>query len=176
MRQIARASVVVASCLAFGQPASRPEFEVATVKPYDPKAPGSPPDFGPRMFTVSNFPLSSIIARGYGVREFQVTGGPAWIRSDRYDIQGKPPRPSNEDQIRLMVQGLLRDRFALQLHRDAKEIPVYALVVGKGGLKITADEGHQQPRGARYRWEGDRKSRREPRNLRCCSRRPLGTS
>ena len=72
----------------------------------------------------------------YNVRDYQMSPeGPGWIRSDRYDIVAKVDgegRPTM-DQVRQMLQKLLADRFQLKLHRETKELPVYALVIGKKG-------------------------------------------
>jgi uncharacterized protein (TIGR03435 family) len=65
-------------------------------------------------------------------------GGPQWIREvhSRFDIQAMAERASNQSEMRQMVQALLTDRFKLKLHRETREIPVYALVAGKSGLKL----------------------------------------
>jgi uncharacterized protein (TIGR03435 family) len=90
----------------------------------------------------------------YFVHDFQVSGGPGWINSDRYDIEAKADAPPafNQEyrtlQLRRM-QTLLQDRFKLALHRETKELPVYELTVAKGGPKklplpscIQSDPGH----------------------------------
>jgi bla regulator protein BlaR1 len=62
--------------------------------------------------------------------------GPDWINSDRYDIDAKPEgTPSREMMNGPMLQALLEDRFKLTIHRETKEVPVYALTVASGGLK-----------------------------------------
>lgn len=84
-----------------------------------------------------------LIATAYRVQEFQISGGPGWIDSDRFDVEDKAEdRKANYDQLRLMLQSLLEDRFRLKLHRETKEAPVYALVVAKGGskIKLSADQ------------------------------------
>ena len=76
--------------------------------------------------------------RAYGVMDWNVTGGPGWIRTDRYDVSAKAILAGNltERQLRLMLQSLLAERFKLRLHRGSKEMFVYALVVGKGAPKV----------------------------------------
>jgi uncharacterized protein (TIGR03435 family) len=66
-------------------------------------------------------------------------GGPQWIREvhSRFDIQAVAARASSQSEMRQMVQALLIDRFKLKLHRETKELPVYALVVGKSGPKLS---------------------------------------
>jgi uncharacterized protein (TIGR03435 family) len=74
--------------------------------------------------------------QAYGIRDFQIVGGPAWLGTERYDITAKPEDAANQEQVKLMVQALLADRFKLEFHRETKELPTYALVVGKGGPKL----------------------------------------
>lgn len=89
--------------------------------------------------------LKSLIAEAFHVKIFEVDGGPGWIGSDTFDISGKPsvnPQPGATSkeayaQIQLMLQSLLEERYALKVHRETKELPVYALVVAKGGMKLT---------------------------------------
>ncbi len=89
-------------------------------------------------------PLRTLIAEAYRVKTFEVDGGPGWIRSDSFDIQAKPtidPKPGSTSKeayanVQLMLQTLLEDRYALKVHRETKELPVYALVVAKSGLKV----------------------------------------
>jgi uncharacterized protein (TIGR03435 family) len=83
-----------------------------------------------------------MITVAYGVRYDQIPAGPGWIRSDRFDIEAKPPdgmQPTAE-QVRLMLQNLLAERFQLRLHRETRQLPVYALVVGKNGPKLRASD------------------------------------
>ena len=98
------------------------------------------------MFNAENFPVRWLIAAAYHVKLFQVDGGPGWIDSARYDITAKPrvnqdrgtrlSRKDTQIEMALMVQSLLEERFQLVLHRETKELPVYALTVAKGGLKL----------------------------------------
>ena len=133
--------------VALGQtqsPIARPEFEVASVKP---NASGNndllmrPPVDG--RFTATNVTLKMLIALAYKVRQLEISGGPAWIASDRYDINAKAPDVNvSGDQSRLMLQRMLEDRFKLEVHRETKELPVYALLPAKNALKIPdAKEG-----------------------------------
>jgi uncharacterized protein (TIGR03435 family) len=65
-----------------------------------------------------------------------VIGGPAWIDSERYDIQAKPESNTDQEHAWLMLQTLLADRFGLTLHRETRELPVYNLTAKKSGLKL----------------------------------------
>ena len=93
-----------------------------------------------------------LIQQAYGVRDFQIVGGPEWMGSDRYDITAKPETASNGDQVKEMIKSLLKDRFKLEFHRETKELPTYALVVAKGGSKLKKSEvqdGDSEGRGGR---------------------------
>lgn len=115
------------------------EFEVATIKP-------SAPDVGARFFrfidahrwTASNQTLKECIAHAYSLPPELISGGPAWVDSDKYDIVAIEPgetRPSAEQNM-LRFQNLLADRFRLRFHRERKQMAVYDLIVGKSGLKM----------------------------------------
>ncbi len=80
--------------------------------------------------------MKYLIEWAYDIRtEFSV---PDWaeISGKRYDIEAKAEGPVSQAQCRLMTQLLLEDRFKLKFHRETKEMPVYALVVGKSGSKL----------------------------------------
>jgi uncharacterized protein (TIGR03435 family) len=128
-------------------------FEVASVKPSDPSARGSQMGLSPGgLFTAKNATLKSLIQQAWDVRDFQISGGPGWLDTEGYDIEAKGDGPGvPEDEMRKMpeaqrnrmeqefllrVRTLLADRFQLKVHRETKELPVYALIVAKGGPKI----------------------------------------
>jgi uncharacterized protein (TIGR03435 family) len=89
---------------------------------------------------IGNVNLLGLICVAYKVKPYQITGNPDWlnagINADRFDILAKMPEGSNKDQVPEMLQTLLAERFKLTLHRDKKDVPVYALLVGKGGPKL----------------------------------------
>lgn len=77
--------------------------------------------------------VKMLIATAYQVQEFQISGGPGWIASDRFDVDGKTEDTKADfGQLQQMLQSLLEDRFQLKLHRETKECPVSALVIAKG--------------------------------------------
>jgi uncharacterized protein (TIGR03435 family) len=120
---------------------SDPSFEVATIKPSDPNARGQSIQVGRgggNMFTTTNTTVADLITFAYGVHAKQVTGGPAWYDSEKYDVTAKPDQPGapNVAQLRTMVKKLLTERFQLAFHREEKELSAYLLTVAKGGLKI----------------------------------------
>jgi uncharacterized protein (TIGR03435 family) len=125
--------LIVLSSGLFGQ-----AFEVATIKPSDPEArvpidlrvlPGG-------TLTVTGYTLKLLIHDAYGLKYNQMSGGPAWTDTDRFDIAAKAEGDPDHDQMMRMLQTLLADRFQLKVHREAKEGAVYALVAAKGGPKL----------------------------------------
>jgi uncharacterized protein (TIGR03435 family) len=72
-----------------------------------------------------------MIRNAYGVQSFEIVGGPAWLAVDRYDIVAKAPENAQPEQIRQMVRTLMADRFKLVLHRETRELPIYALVLAR---------------------------------------------
>jgi uncharacterized protein (TIGR03435 family) len=116
--------------------ASRPEFEVATVKP---GSAGSPSRFralpGGRL-TVENTSLQLLIENAYSLKIFQILPAPAWIQSDRWDVAAKAEGNATAKEMMLMLQTFLEARFKLTLHRETKVLPVYILSAAKNGLKL----------------------------------------
>ncbi|MGA2880785.1 MAG: TIGR03435 family protein [Bryobacteraceae bacterium] len=122
---------------------ANPTFEVATIKPSNPDTPGKSFLVRGRQFTTTNTTLSDLITMAYELHPRQVTGGPAWLETEKYDLLAKPDvdgQPSVK-QLRSMLQKLLADRFKLAFHRDKKELSVYALTVGKTGPKLNKSDG-----------------------------------
>jgi uncharacterized protein (TIGR03435 family) len=76
-------------------------------------------------------PLRLIIQNAYRVQGFQVVNAPDWTQSERYDISAKADGTPTQEQVQQMVQALLADRFKLQVHRETKEMPIYALVMAR---------------------------------------------
>jgi uncharacterized protein (TIGR03435 family) len=79
-----------------------------------------------------------IIEWAYGVRDYQVLGAPGWLQRESFEILATTEHPASEGQLKQMVRALLVDRFKLKLHRETREMPLYALVVGKNGPKLSA--------------------------------------
>jgi len=127
------------------QPAAQPAFEVASVKP---AAPGNRTRiaFVPGgRFQATSIALTTLLSVAYDMREFQISGGPAWMTSARFDISAKAERSSatTTDMVQ-MLRTLLTDRFKLTLHRDTRDLPVYELVVDDRGLKLKESDGAKE--------------------------------
>lgn len=126
--------LAVTAFAVFGQPAARPKFEVASVKPAR--------EVRFRMVRTSpggltaSAPVLLLIQNAYGVQPFQIVGGPEWMRSEHYEIEAKADSKASRSQVFLMLRSLLDDRFQLKIHRETRELPVYALVAARGGLNL----------------------------------------
>ena len=94
--------------------------------------------FGPNSLRWMNTPLESLVEIAYGVHDYQVIGAPAWMSSDRWDIEGKSDAPADWKAKSAMLAALLRDRFHLQFHRETRQLPIYRIEIAKGGPKFTA--------------------------------------
>jgi uncharacterized protein (TIGR03435 family) len=123
-------------------------FEVASIKPNTPDGSGAirvgiQPQPGGRL-TVTNANLRMLIRFAYNIDDAQVSGGPSWMDSDRYDITAKAEGNPSINEQREMLQTLLAERFGLKFHRDSRELPVYALLPTRTGAKlkeVTDDSG-----------------------------------
>ena len=134
---------LVALCLSIpgGHGQSAPEFEVASVKPH---APGGSPHVSiagdPGRLAFTNITVRGLIREAYGLKIYPPLRGPDALSTDRYDVIAKVPPDASKVQRMLMLQRLLAERFKLVVHRETKELPIYALVAGKNGPRFHAVE------------------------------------
>src|SRR5262249_41682527 len=130
---------ILAAILACGAWAQ--EFEVASIKPNKTESGHSSTNSNQGRFTASNVSLKNLIVRAYDMKDYQVEG-PDWLTSERYDVSAKYPEALPKDRekymaaLQAMLRKMLADRFKLEAHRDQKSFTVYALVVGKKGIKF----------------------------------------
>jgi uncharacterized protein (TIGR03435 family) len=89
------------------------------------------------------------------VQESQIVGGPKWVGEDRYEIDAKAAGPAGDDELMAMLQSLLSERFKLAFHRETRELPGYALVVGKSGLTAKRSQLNAESRTNSSRTEID---------------------
>jgi uncharacterized protein (TIGR03435 family) len=129
--------LILALLLAWGAWAA--EFEVASVRPSDPRQ--SAVDFvispGGRL-RATNVTLLQMVREAYRMKFFQVSGGPGWVGTDRFHIEARAAGEPTRDQMLDMLRGLLEERFRLKVRRQVREGNVYELVVAKGGPKLKA--------------------------------------
>ncbi len=135
------AVLILWACVAYAtcaQTTAKPQFEAASVKP----------SLSQRIMSVRPLPgrlsadasLQVLIEYAYGVEPFQIVGGPNWLPSKRYQIDATADTAASREQILLMLQSLLEDRFRLKIHRQTKELPVFALVPDKAPLDLPSPQ------------------------------------
>jgi uncharacterized protein (TIGR03435 family) len=112
-----------------------PAFDVASVKPNRSGSGNSSQNDRHGTLTATNVTLQYCIQLAYGVKDYQISG-PRWLASERYDIVAKTDPTVTPDRYRGMIQTLLADRFKLRVHRETRDFPVYALVVGRRASKL----------------------------------------
>ena len=125
-----------------------PAFEVASIHQSSADESHAQLGFSGGRFSVENCTLSFIIQQAYGLRDFELIGGPQWVldgNGSRYDIQAKATANTSDDQLKLMAQTLLADRFQLKVHREMRPVPVYALVIAKSGPKLQTPKPGERP-------------------------------
>ncbi len=138
----------IAALAAMAQtPAAPLAFEVATIKLAEPITPAmvqagkmhAGMSMDAARVDIGYVSLYDLLATAFKVKPYQVEG-PDWIRVQRFDILAKMPPGATKDDVPVMLQGLLKERFKLEFHRGTKEHPIYALVVAPGGLKMKEAE------------------------------------
>jgi uncharacterized protein (TIGR03435 family) len=104
-------------------------------------------------FEAVNATLGSIIRLAYGLREFQTVGAPVWVDTDRFDIQARGPQGAAESEGPRRLQSLLAARFALKVHRETRDRPIYALVLARAngsiGPRLRQSDGPPAPAASR---------------------------
>jgi uncharacterized protein (TIGR03435 family) len=130
-----RLAALLAASTAFAQ--TVPDFEAASIHPNKLDDHIVTIDVGPGgRFAARGYTLVLLIQRAYGVMDWNVTGGPPWIRIDRFDIVAKSPVKLTETQLQPMLQKLLAARFKLKLHDSTAQTSGYEMTVARGGAKI----------------------------------------
>ena len=132
--------------------AQTPAFEVASVKPSEPITPelvrsgrlqiGASIDA--QNVRISKLSMFELLCLAFQVKGHQVSG-PDWMVTERYDIQAKLPEGGKRGQVPAMMKALLAERFGMKIHRETRELNVYALVVAKGGPHLKASEMPEGP-------------------------------
>jgi uncharacterized protein (TIGR03435 family) len=83
-----------------------------------------------------NVTLRQLLVRAYQVQDFQIVGGPGWVNSDRFDIDAKAAGEATSEAMNAMLRSLLADRFRLAVHRETRDLPVYALVMARSDKRL----------------------------------------
>jgi uncharacterized protein (TIGR03435 family) len=153
---IAASAFAVIPLLSQTNPAKRLSFDVISIKPSVPLGGGAVRIGGGTRgdrYTMASANLRMLLQQGYGrtsngpPAQLQISGGPSWIDSDRWDIQATADCSGgalSREQLQLMIQTMLEDRFQLKAHLETREMPIYNLVVAKEG-KLKASEDQTPP-------------------------------
>lgn len=115
-----------------------PDWEVVTVKPGDPNATSDHIDISGRHVTLENETVEILMLGGYTMQKNQFVGLPDWAKTERWTVDGLADVEGEPDvaQLQAMVRKVLAERFGLKLHREQRDMLVYALAVAKGGPKL----------------------------------------
>ena len=126
----------------------QPQFEVTSVKPVaDTSEPTSMRSPSPGSFEAQNVPLRALICDAYLLQPFQVIGGPQWTDTAGWSVSAEASSTAAPEALTgaeiqaqyartlVMLQGLLKDRFALRVHKETRRLPIYVLTA-EGGLKL----------------------------------------
>ena len=133
--------------------AAAPSFDVASIRANTTASDGRHHiynDPAESHFRTVNLSIKDLIQFAYGMPDSQILGGPAWLDSAMYDIDAKSDAsvdaqlhalPSSEarHQKQLMVQALLADRFQLATHQETRQLPLFNLILAKGGPTFKVD-------------------------------------
>ncbi|HKO18110.1 MAG TPA: TIGR03435 family protein [Acidobacteriaceae bacterium] len=133
-----------------------PDWDVVTVKPSDPDS----KEVGYRMSGRRQIQLlrqtaEAMLIVGYGVHKKQIENAPEWVRTAEWDVSGETDLMGEPDaqQVRSLVRKLLKERFGLMLHRQQREMEVFALTMAKGGAKLKASTGDPNALANEYEHE-----------------------
>jgi uncharacterized protein (TIGR03435 family) len=122
-------------------PASEARFEVASVKMREGQSRPSPPPsamslLGRGGVFHADFTVASLVQFAYDLRDFQVLGGPDWIRQDGFEINARAGFDPTPEQVRLMVRSLLKERFRLTTHSERRDMRFLALVLARDDRRL----------------------------------------
>jgi uncharacterized protein (TIGR03435 family) len=144
----ATALIALGSLILRAQPPR--EFEAATIKPVKNQTQsfmrGGPGSDDPSQIRYVNVTLTDVIEEAYGVKRYQIRDGKPWFDSERWEILARVPKGATKDDLKVMLQRLLADRFKLVQHSETKQLPNYRLVVDKGGPKLKSPEPQDKPK------------------------------
>jgi len=114
---------------------AKPKFDVVTVKPSDPNRPGKLFTIRGRQVLTINTTVNDLITFAYSLQTKEILNPPSWMN----DVDGVPDVEGQPDiqQMRLLMQDALVERFGLKFHTEQREMTAYALSVAKGGPKLT---------------------------------------
>lgn len=145
-----------------------PSFSVVSVHPTDPKEDFPHGGINTDSYRATSTTIRAVLAYAFGLGyDAELVNAPSWVMNDHFDIQGKVDddqvavirklsRDDRDEQMRLMVQSMLAERFHLAYHFETRDLPVYVLEIAKSGLKCSQDTTSPpaiaDPTRPRFRW------------------------
>jgi len=122
-------------------------FEALSVKPAESgtgqlSTKGGPGTSDPGRIDYRNIMLKRVLLRAYDMKNYQIVG-PDWLDTLRFDVLATLPGSATNEQFQAMLRDLLATRFKMAAHRETREMPIYKLVLAKGGAKIQPDGASQ---------------------------------
>ena len=129
-------------------PITKPAFEVSSVRPVT--GGNTELDRGgiritPTGVVATRIPLIALIQVAYNLKSFQIPDVPDWVRSERYDVQGRTAQATDDSSIRAMLRTLLEERFTLKLRREMKPLAIYALEVVRTSERLREVKSEETP-------------------------------
>jgi uncharacterized protein (TIGR03435 family) len=137
--------LTAASAALFAQapaPPAAQNFEVASIKPSNPNPTGplgATPMILPALgrLTAQNVTFRMLVMTAYNRQPFEIVNGPPWQNANKFDITAKAEDGSASlDQMRVMLRGLLEERFKMKAHTETREVPIYSLVLARGDGRL----------------------------------------
>jgi uncharacterized protein (TIGR03435 family) len=142
--------VQILACLivvfSMGAAAQSPAFQTVSIKP-NRSGDGTSIRTSLGRLRAASVTAHELLLYAFGVRDSQLIGGPDWLTKDRFDVEAVTGTSDdlNRTTLQPLLQAMFAERFKLQFHYEEREVPVYSLVVAKGGPKLTAHAGEGQP-------------------------------
>ncbi len=136
MKAAAIAAALIFGSICLAQISAAPSFDVVSIKPADPLQRSSVDRMHPGWYELRNLTVVDLVALGWRVERYQVTGASGWQTTAGWDIDARFPAGTDGFRIPLMIQSMLADRFHLQARLISGEASVYRLLVAKGGTKM----------------------------------------
>jgi bla regulator protein blaR1 len=152
--------------------AALPAYEVSVVNPSKSDQGNSMLRFTPDGIRITNVPLHMLLREALGTEDDRIFGEPGWVKSDKFDIEAKvapDDAPKLKDlkfeQRQQMLVPLLEERFGLKFHHETRDLPVYDLVIAKGGVKMTPSKPEDPQGQGRHTLMSSRKGKLEAQGI-----------
>lgn len=137
---------------AVAAPVAPPAWDVSIIKPSSPDARGSMIQLTADGVKITNVPLWTTVREAFGLNDDHLFGGPGWAKTSFFDIEAKVApedapklKALNAAQRRQMMVALIEERFGLKYHHETRDLPMYELVVAKGGVRMQASKPDPDP-------------------------------